>query len=94
MLTDGTVPENQGNALVGRLIVSDPDRTGQTFTMSVQDQNSPFKVFGTALKTTRPLNFEQQYQYKVTVKAIDQGGKFLFQLKYIYRKSFKTPRLL
>ena len=74
-LTSGIVSENQSPVLVGRLIVSDPDRTLQTFTLSITNRTLPFNVVGNMLRTTRPLNFEQQRTYRLSIKAIDQGGK-------------------
>lgn len=73
-LTSGTVSENQGPVLVGRLVVSDPDRTPQRFTLSITDRSLPFNVVGNTLRTTRTLNFEQQHVYRLSIKAIDQGG--------------------
>ena len=74
-LTSGTVSENQGPVLVGRLVVSDPDRTPQRFTLSITDKSLPFNVVGNTLRTTRMLNFEQQHVYRLSIKAIDQGGE-------------------
>eukprot|EP00794_Sanderia_malayensis_P003136 gene3136-3604_t len=75
MLTDGTVAENTANALVGKLVVSDPDKTRQTFALSVIGQNSPFVISGTdSLKTVGSLDYERQNEHKVSVRAIDQGG--------------------
>ena len=74
ILTSGTVLENQGPVAIGRLVVSDPDRTVQRFSLSVTDRSLPFNVVGNTLKTTRPLNFEQQHLYRLSIKAIDQGG--------------------
>ena len=74
-LTSGTVSENQGPVLVGRLVVSDPDRTPQRFTLSITDQSLPFNVVANTLKTTKMLNFEEQHIYRLSIKAIDQGGE-------------------
>ena len=74
-LTSGIVSENQGPVLVGRLSVLDPDHTPQTFTLSIANRAIPFNVVRNMLRTTRPLNFEQQHAYRLSIKAIDQGGK-------------------
>ena len=74
-LTSGIISENQGPALVGRLIVSDPDRTPQTPSLSITDRTLPFSIIGNMLRTTKPLNFEQHHAYRLSIKAIDQGGK-------------------
>ena len=75
-----SVAENQKNALVQVLAVSDPDTTVQRFVLSVQGRDSPFKVLGTVLTTTIPLNYEKKNQYIVTVKVIDQGGELFVPL--------------
>ncbi len=76
-LTDRTVPENQNNALVGKLVISDPDRTKQTFVLTIEDSSLPFMIVeGTSLKTNRPLNFEQKNEYRISIKAVDQGGEY------------------
>ena len=80
ILTSGTVLENQGSVAVGRFVVSDPDRTQQTFVLSVTDKSLPFTVDGSTLKTARPLNFEQQQVYRLSVRAVDQGGKYSKEL--------------
>ena len=77
ILTNGDVRENVPSATVGRFVVSDPDRTQQTFLLRVTDNSLPFKMFGNVLKTTRPLNYERKHMYKISVNAIDQGGKLM-----------------
>ena len=75
ILTSGVVSENQGPVSVGRLVVTDPDRTQQRFALSVTTRNLPFYVVGNTLRTTGPLNFEKKHAYRLSIKAVDQGGK-------------------
>ena len=60
---------------VGRLVVSDPDQKGQTYTIQVTDNSLPFKVVGNDLKTSQALNYERRSVYEISVRATDQGGE-------------------
>eukprot|EP00112_Aurelia_sp_Birch-Aquarium-sp1_P005362 Seg1607.1 transcript_id=Seg1607.1/GoldUCD/mRNA.D3Y31 product="Protocadherin-like wing polarity protein stan" protein_id=Seg1607.1/GoldUCD/D3Y31 len=73
-LSSNRVRENYPSVTVGRIVVSDPDQKGQTFTMRLTDKSLPFKVAGDALITTQSLNYERKSVYKISVRATDQGG--------------------
>lgn len=74
-LSSNRVRENYPSVTVGRLVVSDPDQKGQTFTMRLTDKSLPFKVAGDVLITTQSLNYERKSVYKISVRATDQGGE-------------------
>ena len=73
-LTLSTVAENQGPVLLGRFITSDPDQRKQTFVLSLTENWLPFSIVGDTLKTKRSLNYEEKDNYRISVKAMDQGG--------------------
>ena len=81
MLSSGTVAENMPLTMIGRLYVTDPDRTTQTHACKVLYKTSQFRVFGTALKTVGSLNYEIKNEYIVPIQAVDQGGKCFFHAK-------------
>ena len=74
-LSSNHVRENEPSLTVGRLVVSDPDQEGQTYTIQVTDKSLPFKVVGNHLKTTQALNYERKSIYEISVRATDQGGE-------------------
>ncbi|XP_065053229.1 protocadherin Fat 4-like isoform X4 [Rhopilema esculentum] len=74
ILSAGSVAENVGPVTIGRLVVTDEDTTPQTFTFAIMNRGVPLKIIGNSLQTTRPLNYEQQNVYTISVKAIDQGS--------------------
>jgi VCBS repeat-containing protein len=77
-LSDTSVAENQGNALVGTLSATDPDQPAQTFTFELvggqgSADNGSFQIVGDELRTDGPLDLEAQASYSVRIRATDSG---------------------
>ena len=94
ILSAGSVAENVGPVTIGRLVVTDEDTTSQTFTFAIMNRGVPLKIIGNSLQTTRPLNYEQQNVYKISVKAIDQGSEFRVEFETHFSQYIFLPFMM
>lgn len=79
LLSSNTLNENLATGTtVGVLSTIDQD-LGDTFVYSVVPQagssdHTAFTTVGSSLRTTRPLNFEEQSVYNIVIRSTDSGG--------------------
>ena len=78
-LSKTEISENNGQAVVGRLTTQDPDNANnqskQVFTYTLRSVGpSPFAINGSALSTTRSLNYEIARSWAIVVRAQDNGN--------------------
>jgi|GEM_PF-1673884 hypothetical protein len=79
LLSTNTVLENQpAGTVVGTLSTEDPD-DGDTHTYTLIDESGEFQIDGSALKTARIFDYEEEDSYSILVRSTDSGGLYIEQ---------------
>ena len=74
-LSDTTITENNSpNTIIGKFKTTDTDNRDAHLYFLTAGDIAPFSIFRNRLEVTKPLDFENQRTYRITVMSQDWGG--------------------